>query len=308
MKHYSVMLSEAIDGLNIQSDGIYVDGTLGYAGHSSEILKKLTTGHLYAFDQDKEAINESKKRLGEISNNFTIIYSNFVDMKTKLAEQGITEVDGIILDLGLSSPQIDNQKRGFTFMNDAPLDMRMDLSNPFDAKQLVNTYSIEELTNIFYLYGEEKMSKTIAKKIVSERLKNEIKTTKELVRIIESAVGAKYFNKFHPERQIFQAIRIEVNSELTVLKRVLPDAIDLLKKGGRMCVITFHSLEDRTVKQMFKKESEIDELVKGLPNIPAKYLPKIKLVNKKPILPSAKELSENSRSKSAKLRIIERIK
>lgn len=308
MKHYSVMLSEAIDGLNIQSDGIYVDGTLGYAGHSSEILKKLTTGHLYAFDQDKEAINESKKRLGEISNNFTIIYSNFVDMKTKLAEQGITEVDGIILDLGLSSPQIDNQKRGFTFMNDAPLDMRMDLSNPFDAKQLVNTYSIEELTNIFYLYGEEKMSKTIAKKIVSERLKNEIKTTKELVRIIESAVGAKYFNKFHPERQIFQAIRIEVNSELTVLKRVLPDAIDLLKKGGRMCVITFHSLEDRIVKQMFKKESEIDELVKGLPNIPAKYLPKIKLVNKKPILPSAKELSENSRSKSAKLRIIERIK
>lgn len=308
MKHYSVMLSEAIDGLNIQSDGIYVDGTLGYAGHSSEILKKLTTGHLYAFDQDKEAINESKKRLGEISNNFTIIYSNFVDMKTKLAEQGITEVDGIILDLGLSSPQIDNQERGFTFMNDAPLDMRMDLSNPFDAKQLVNTYSIEELTNIFYLYGEEKMSKTIAKKIVSERLKNEIKTTKELVRIIESAVGAKYFNKFHPERQIFQAIRIEVNSELTVLKRVLPDAIDLLKKGGRMCVITFHSLEDRIVKQMFKKESEIDELVKGLPNIPAKYLPKIKLVNKKLILPSAKELSENSRSKSAKLRIIERIK
>lgn len=308
MKHYSVMLSEAIDGLNIQSDGIYVDGTLGYAGHSSEILKKLTTGHLYAFDQDKEAINESKKRLGEISNNFTIIYSNFVDMKTKLAEQGITEVDGIILDLGLSSPQIDNQERGFTFMNDAPLDMRMDLSNPFDAKQLVNTYSIEELTNIFYLYGEEKMSKTIAKKIVSERLKNEIKTTKELVRIIESAVGAKYFNKFHPERQIFQAIRIEVNSELTVLKRVLPDAIDLLKKGGRMCVITFHSLEDRIVKQMFKKESEIDELVKGLPNIPAKYLPKIKLVNKKPILPSTKELSENSRSKSAKLRIIERIK
>lgn len=308
MKHYSVMLSEAVDGLNIKSDGIYVDGTLGYAGHSSEILKKLTTGHLYAFDQDKEAINESKKRLGEISNNFTIIYSNFVNMKNKLEEQGITKVDGIILDLGLSSPQIDNKERGFTFMNDAPLDMRMDLSSPFDAKQVVNTYSIEELTNIFYLYGEEKMSKTIAKKIVSERLKKEIKTTKELVKIIESAVGAKYFNKNHPERQIFQAIRIEVNSELTVLKSVLPDAIDLLNKGGRMSVITFHSLEDRIVKQMFKKESEIDELVKGLPTIPEKYLPKIKLVNKKPILPSEKELSENSRSRSAKLRIIERIK
>ncbi len=308
MKHYSVMLSESIDGLKIKSDGIYVDGTLGYGGHSSEILKQLTTGHLYAFDQDKEAIENSKKRLSEISNNFTIIYSNFVNIKEKLAEQGIHKVDGIILDLGLSSPQIDNKERGFTFMSDAPLDMRMDLSNPVDAKKIINTYSIEELTNIFYLYGEEKMSKTIAKKIVSERLKKEIKTTKELVNIIESAVGAKYFNKSHPERQIFQAIRIEVNSELTVLKSVLPDAIDLLNKGGRMSVITFHSLEDRIVKQIFKKESEIDELVKGLPKIPEKYLPTIKLINKKPILPSEIEISENSRSKSAKLRIIERIK
>lgn len=308
MKHYSVMLSESIEGLNIKSDGIYIDGTLGYGGHSSEILKQLTTGHLYAFDQDKEAIEYSKKRLSEISNNFTIIYSNFVNMKEKLAEQGINKVDGIILDLGLSSPQIDNKERGFTFMSDAPLDMRMDLSNPLDAKKVVNTYSIEELTNIFYLYGEEKMSKTIAKKIVNERLNKEIKTTKELVKIIESAVGAKYFNKNHPERQIFQAIRIEVNSELTVLKKVLPDAIDLLNKGGRMSVITFHSLEDRIVKQLFKKESEIDELVKGLPKIPEKYFPKIKLVNKKPILPSEEEINENSRSKSAKLRIIERIK
>jgi len=308
MKHYSVMLSESIDGLKIKSDGIYVDGTLGYGGHSSEILKQLTTGHLYAFDQDKEAIENSKKRLSEISNNFTIIYSNFVNIKEKLAEQVIHKVDGIILDLGLSSPQIDNKERGFTFMSDAPLDMRMDLSNPVDAKKIINTYSIEELTNIFYLYGEEKMSKTIAKKIVSERLKKEIKTTKELVNIIESAVGAKYFNKSHPERQIFQAIRIEVNSELTVLKSVLPDAIDLLNKGGRMSVITFHSLEDRIVKQIFKKESEIDELVKGLPKIPEKYLPTIKLINKKPILPSEIEISENSRSKSAKLRIIERIK
>lgn len=308
MKHYSVMLSESIDGLKIKSDGIYVDGTLGYGGHSSEILKQLTTGHLYAFDQDKEAIENSKKRLSEISNNFTIIYSNFVNIKEKLAEQGIHKVDGIILDLGLSSPQIDNKERGFTFMSDAPLDMRMDLSNPVDAKKIINTYSIEELTNIFYLYGEEKMSKTIAKKIVSERLKKEIKTTKELVNIIESAVGAKYFNKSHPERQIFQAIRIEVNSELTVLKSVLPDAIDLLNKGGRMSVITFHSLEDRIVKQIFKKESEIDELVKGLPKIPEKYLPTIKLINKKPILSSEIEISENSRSKSAKLRIIERIK
>lgn len=308
VKHYSVMLSESIDGLNIKSDGIYVDGTLGYGGHSSEILKKLTTGHLYAFDQDKDAIKDSKERLSKISDNFTIIYSNFVNMKTKILEQGVEKVDGIILDLGLSSPQIDNKDRGFTFMTEAPLDMRMDTSNPTDAKKIINTYSIEELTNIFYLYGEEKMSKTIAKKIVSERLNKEIKTTKELVKIIESAVGAKYFNKNHPERQIFQAIRIEVNSELTVLKSVLPDAIDLLNKEGRMAVISFHSLEDRIVKQIFKKSSEVDELVKGLPEIPDEYKPKIKLINKKPILPSEKELSENSRSKSAKLRIIERIK
>ncbi len=307
MKHYSVLLNESIAGLNIKEDGIYVDATLGYGGHSSEILKRLTTGHLYAFDQDIEAINSSNERLSKISNNYTLIHSNFVNLTKELEQYGITKVEGIIFDLGLSSPQIDNKERGFTFMEDAPLDMRMDSSKEFDAKKVVNTYSIEELSKIFYLYGEEKMSKFIAKKIVSERLNKEIKTTKELVKIIESAVGAKYFNKFHPERQIFQAIRIEVNSELTVLSSVLPDAIDLLNKEGRICVITFHSLEDRIVKQLFKKESEIDDLVKGLPSIPLEYQPRIKLVNKKPILPSMEELNENSRSKSAKLRIIERV-
>ena len=228
-------------------------------------------------------------------------------MKEKLNELGIERVDGILFDLGLSSPQIDNVERGFTFMNEAPLDMRMDQTKDFSAMNVVNEYSVEELTNIFYLYGEEKMSKNIARKIVSEREKKKIETTTELVKIIESAVGAKYFNKSHPERQIFQAIRIEVNSELTVLKKILPDAIDLLNKNGRMSVITFHSLEDRIVKQFFKKESEVDDLVKGLPVIPEEYKPKIKLINKKPILPSDKELEENSRSKSAKLRIIERI-
>ena len=307
MKHYSVMLSESIEGLNIKEDGIYVDATLGYAGHSSEILKRLTTGHLYSFEQDEEAIKHSKEKLKKISNNFTIIYSNFVNMKEKLKEQGITKVDGILFDLGLSSPQIDNKDRGFTFMTDAPLDMRMDTSNEIDAKYIVNNYSIEKLSNIFFLYGEEKMSKIIAKKIVNERLKKEIKTTKELVKIIESAVGAKYFNKNHPERQIFQAIRIEVNGELDVLKDVLPDAINLLNKGGRISVITFHSLEDRIVKQIFKKDSDIDDLVKGLPVIPKEFQPKLKLINKKPILPSEEELNENSRSRSAKLRIVERI-
>ncbi|MGN1337639.1 MAG: 16S rRNA (cytosine(1402)-N(4))-methyltransferase RsmH [Candidatus Coprovivens sp.] len=307
MKHYSVMLNEAVAGLNIKPDGIYVDGTCGYAGHSSEVLKKLSSGHLYAFDQDEEAISYAKIKLDDISSNYTIIHSNFCDMKEKLNELGIERVDGILFDLGLSSPQIDNVERGFTFMNEAPLDMRMDQTKDFSAMNVVNEYSVEELTNIFYLYGEEKMSKNIARKIVSEREKKKIETTTELVKIIESAVGAKYFNKSHPERQIFQAIRIEVNSELTVLKKILPDAIDLLNKNGRMSVITFHSLEDRIVKQFFKKESEVDDLVKGLPVIPEEYKPKIKLINKKPILPSDKELEENSRSKSAKLRIIERI-
>ena len=307
MKHYSVMLNESIDGLDIKSDGIYVDATLGYGGHSSEILKKLDTGHLYCFDQDKEAIDYSKKRLSEIGDNFTIIKSNFVNLKDKLKEQGVEKVDGILFDLGLSSPQIDDPKRGFTFMQDAPLDMRMDTSNELTAKDVVNNYSIEELTNIFFVYGEEKMARVIAKKIASERINNEIKTTKELVHIIERAVGAKYFNKSHPERQIFQAIRIEVNSELSVLTSVLPDAISLLNKNGRISVITFHSLEDRIVKQIFKSNSEVDDLVKGLPDIPTSYLPKLRLINKKPILPSEDEIKENTRSKSAKLRIAERI-
>jgi len=307
MKHYSVMLNEAIEGLNIKSDGIYVDATLGYAGHSSEIIKKLNKGHLYGFDQDQEAIEYADKRLKEINNNYTIIHSNFVNLKTKLNELGITKVDGILFDLGLSSPQIDDASRGFTFMNDAKLDMRMDKTKNLTAKDIVNTYSALELSNIFFTYGEEKLSRIIANKIVEKRKNKEIETTKELVNIIAEAVGAKYFNKFHPERQIFQAIRIEVNNELNVLKDVLPDAINILNKGGRISVITFHSLEDRIVKQVFKKESEVNEIVKGLPEIPKEYLPKIKLINKKPILPSEKELKENSRSRSAKLRIIERV-
>ncbi len=307
MKHYSVLLNEAIDGLNIKEDGIYVDATLGYGGHSSEILKRIPKGNLYAFDQDEEAITYAKERLCQISDNFDIIYSNFRNLKVKLKEKGITKVDGILFDLGLSSPQIDNGQRGFSFQQDVILDMRMDLNNPFNAKELINSYSEEKLTDIFFTYGEEKMSRNIARRIVSERKNKEIETTKELVNIIEKAVGAKYFNKCHPERQIFQAIRIEVNKELTVLSEVLPDAIELLNNNGRISVITFHSLEDRIVKQEFKKMSEINELYKGLPDIPQEYMPKIKLINKKPILPSEEEIKENSRSKSAKLRIIERI-
>lgn len=307
MKHYSVMLKEIIDSLNIKSDGIYVDATLGYAGMSKEILKKLKTGKLICFDQDREAISYSKQVLEEIGGNFQIINTNFVNLKEELNKLGITKVDGIIFDLGFSSPQIDEDTRGFSFMKDAPLDMRMNLDSKVTAKDIVNDYSEEELWNIFFKYGEEKLSKVISKKIVSIRKENKITTTLELVEIIKQAVGANYFYKNHPERKIFQALRIEVNKELEVLEQVLPDAIDLLNKGGRISVITFHSLEDKIVKKIFKENSEIDEMVKGLPEIPKNYLPKIKLVNKKPITPSAEELQENSRSHSAKLRIIERV-
>lgn len=307
MKHYSVLLNESIEGLNIKKDGIYVDATLGYGGHSSEILKRIPEGHLYSFDQDEEAIAYSKERLSKISNNFDIIYSNFANLKEELLSRGVDKVDGILFDLGLSSPQIDNVDRGFTFQNDAKLDMRMDLNNSLTAEYVVNNYSLQELTNIFFTFGEENMSKVIAKKIVNDRTNKKIETTKELVDVIERTVGAKYFNKNHPERQIFQAIRIEVNSELAVLSKALPDAIDMLGEGGRISVITFHSLEDRIVKHVFKKECNIDDLVKGLPVIPVEYQPRIKLINKKPILPSEDEIKENSRSKSAKLRIIERI-
>ena len=304
MKHYSVMLNESIDGLNIKSDGIYVDATLGYGGHSREILKKLTTGHLYCFDQDKEAIEYSKDRLAGISDNYTIIYSNFVHLKEKLNEQGITKVDGILFDLGLSSPQIDDASRGFSFQKDSELDMRMDTTKSFSAKNVVNEYSYEELTRIFYQYGEERYSSSIAKSIIKNR---PIERTLELKNAITSGVPIKYALTNHPERKIFQAIRIEVNKELSVLEKVLPDAIDLLNKEGRIAVITFHSLEDRIAKQTFVKYSSIDPLVKGLPNIPEEYKPKIKLINKKPIIPSNEEIKINPRSKSAKLRIVERI-
>ena len=307
MKHYSVLLSESIEGLNIKQDGIYIDATLGYGGHSSEILKRIPKGHLYSFDQDKEAIEYSQERLSKIGDNFTIIHSNFVNMVEELSELGITKVDGIVFDLGLSSPQIDEKERGFSFMSDAPLDMRMNKEESTTAKDIVNDYSLEKLTEVFYSYGEEKMSRQIAKRIIDYRKDKKIETTKELVSIISSAVGAKYFNNNHPERNIFQAIRIEVNKELETLQTILPKAINLLNPKGRISVITFHSLEDRIVKKEFKKYSEVNELVKGLPEIPDEYKPLIKLVNKKPITPSDEELRENSRSKSAKLRIIERM-
>ena len=305
--HYSVLLNESIEGLNIKPDGIYVDATLGYAGHSSKILEKLTTGHLYAFDQDSKAVEYSFKKLDSISHdNFTIINSNFISLKEELNKLGVNKIDGILFDLGFSSPQIDDPSRGFSFMKDAPLDMRMNQDQKLSADDVINKYKEDELTNIFYKYAEEKYSRSIAKGIVNNR---PIKTTMELVNVISKSVPTNYYVKKHPEREIFQAIRIEVNKELDVLQGVLPDAIDMLNKHGRICVITFHSLEDRIVKQEFKKNSQIDSLVSGLKEdeIPDEFKPKLNLINKKPIEASEKELKENSRSKSAKLRIVERV-
>ena len=302
--HYSVLKEELLEGLNIQDGKIYVDATIGYAGDSKEILKQIPNGFLYGFDQDKKAVEYSTSALTKIGNNFKIFNTNFVNMDETFEKIGIKEVDGIIFDLGFSSPQIDDEKRGFSFMHDGPLDMRMS-SEGKSAKDIINEYSENELAEIFFKYGEEKLSRVIGKNIKKES--KDISSTLELVEVIKNATGANYFYKNHPERKIFQALRIEVNEELTVLESILPKAIKRLKKGGRIAVITFHSLEDRIVKNIFKKYSDIDPLVKGLKDIPEEYKPLIKLVNKKPILPSQKELEENSRSRSAKLRIIERI-
>ncbi len=301
--HISVLLEEAIEGLNIKEDGVYVDATLGYAGHSKEIHKRLKRGFLFAFDQDDRAIEYSSKVFKD-SQNVILIHSNFVNLKEELNSRGITGVDGIIFDLGLSSPQIDDETRGFSFMKDAELDMRMNKDNSFSAKNVVNNYDLGRLIDIFFQYGEERYSKAIAKNILNNR---PINTTLELVDVIKGSVPKKYFLTHHPERQIFQAIRIEVNNELKVLESVLPEAINLLNPGGRISVITFHSLEDRITKQIFNKFSSVPDIVKGLPNIPDEFKPKIKLINKKPILPSDEEMEKNSRSKSAKLRIIERV-
>ena len=308
MKHYSVLLNETLENLNIKEDGLYVDATMGYAGHSKEILKIIKRGFLFAFDQDKEAIDYSDGFLKQIGDNYKIFHTNFANLKKTLAKENIFQVDGILFDLGFSSPQIDDSARGFSFMNDAKLDMRMNQEQKLNAYEVINCYSQDALVKIFFEYGEEKLSKVIAKKIVEYRKNKKVNTTLELVEIIKSAVGSNYFFKTHPERKIFQAIRIEVNSELEVLKKVLPEAISILKPGGRICVITFHSLEDRIVKRILKNASEVDDIVKGLPQIPQEYKPLIKLVNKKPILPSAEELRQNSRSRSAKLRVGERMK
>ena len=307
-KHISVLLEESISSLNLKENSIIVDCTLGYGGHSSNILARIKKGFLFAFDQDSEAIRHSTDRLNAVGTNFTIIKSNFVHLKEKLKEQGVDKVDGVLFDLGVSSPQLDEKERGFSYHEDARLDMRMDKDNPLSAYEVVNNYSKEQLANIFYKYGEDKFSNNIAKKIVEYRQNKKIETTLELVEIIKTAVPMKFRIDKHPARQIFQAIRIEVNNELGVIEPAINQALDLLNVGGRVAVITFHSLEDRLVKSIFKEKCAIDPKLKGMPNIPAEYLPDFELVVNKAINPSEEEIKNNPRARSAKLRVIERIK
>lgn len=306
MKHKSVLLEESIENLNILENGVYIDATLGFGGHSLEILKRNKKGFLFAFDQDSEAIKYSMERLSGY-NNFKIIKDNFSNMKKRLLEEGVSKVDGILFDIGVSSMQLDEDYRGFSYHNDARLDMRMDTDNPFSAYNVVNEYSYYELVRVLRDYGEEKYASSIARNIIKTREVKNIETTLELVEIIKKSMPMRELRDGHPARKTFQAIRIEVNHELEVLESGLEQAIDLLSVGGRLCVITFHSLEDRMVKRIFKKYSEVDSKFAKLPCVPEEYMPKLKIISKG-ITPSTYELNENNRARSSRLRVVEKIK
>ena len=311
-KHVTVLLNEAVAGLNIRPDGTYVDATLGGGGHSSAILNQLTTGRLYSFDQDQTAIRYNQQHLKKFIDDgrSILIEDNFRNLGTALAKNGVKSVDGIVYDLGVSSPQFDDAQRGFSYKLDAPLDMRMNQQQALSAMNVVNEWPYEKLVKILYRYGEERFAKQIARKIERRRESKPIKTTFELVDVIKEAIpAAARRHGGHPAKKPFQAIRIAVNDELGALEDSLEQALELLNVGGRISVITFQSLEDRLVKTMFhEKVSLADELPPGLPVIPPEMQPKFKLINKKPILPSQEELANNHRAHSAKLRIIERIK
>lgn len=308
-EHSSVLRAESIEGLKIKSDGIYVDGTLGAGGHSEQIVKQLTTGHLIAFDQDEEAIEAAKKRLSPYHEKITFIHANFRFIKDILDEKGIDRVDGFLFDLGVSSPQLDHKERGFSYHHDAPLDMRMDQSQELSGYQVVNEYSYNELVSIFFKYGEEKFSKQIARRIELKRKEQPIKTTFELVEIIKEAIPAAARRKGgHPAKRIFQAIRIAVNDELEAFYDVLHQVAEKVSIGGRISVITFHSLEDRLCKQAFKKWSSVPPLPRNFPVVPETSQPPFKLITRKPITATEDELSQNRRARSAKLRIVEKVK
>ncbi len=302
------MLEEVIAGLNIRSDCIYVDCTLGGAGHAAEILKRLTTGFLYCFEQDEYAIARADAVLKNISDRYLIFHDNFVNLKSRLRAENVSKVDGILYDLGVSSFQLDIGERGFSYNQDAKLDMRMDASQSLSAYDVVNSWSYEDLKKIFYQYGEERFAPRVAKKIVLEREKKPITTTLELAEIIKEAIPAFARRKGgHPARKVFQALRIAVNRELEVFEESLTDALSFLNEGGRIAVLTFHSLEDRICKRIFKSKTEI-ETPRGLPVRAEEMQTEFRLVNKKPLTPSAEEVEKNHRAKSAKLRIIEKIK
>ena len=308
--HVTVLLHETIDYLDVKPDGVYVDATLGGAGHSEYLLSKLSPkGHLYAFDQDATAIEHAKKRLAPYIEKgmVTFVQDNFRHLKLQLEKLGVDEIDGICYDLGVSSPQLDERERGFSYKQDAPLDMRMNRHAEFSAYQVVNDYDYHDLVRIFFKYGEDKFSKQIARKIEQARQIKPIETTTELAEIIKSAKPAKELKKKgHPAKQIFQAIRIEVNDELGAADESIQQAIDMLAVDGRISVITFHSLEDRLTKQLFKEASTVD-VPKGLPFIPDDLKPKLELISRKPILPSAEELEMNNRAHSAKLRVARKV-
>ena len=305
--HYSVLLAETIEQLHVRPEGIYVDGTLGGGGHACEVCRRLTTGHFYGIDQDDAAVEAAGKRLEPFGGKVTILRNNYCNMKTALAERGVTKVDGIVLDLGVSSYQLDESERGFSYRFDAPLDMRMDRRQRTTAKDIINRYSENELYRIIRDYGEDRFARNIAKHIVAAREKKPVETTFELNEIIRAAIPARMRKDGHPSKQTFQAVRIECNRELEVLRDSLDEFTEMLNPGGRLCVITFHSLEDRIVKTAFKKNENPCTCPPEFPVCVCGKVPKGRVVTKKPILPGEKELAENSRSKSAKLRVFEAV-
>lgn len=306
-KHYSVLLDESVDALNIHSDGIYADGTMGGGGHSELILQR-GARMLVGIDQDEEAIAASKARLAGFGEKLVPVNRNFSEIKSILAELGIDGIDGAVLDLGVSSYQLDNAQRGFSYMHDAPLDMRMNRNAELSAYEVVNEYTEEELTRIFYEYGEEKWSKRIAKFIVDRRRNAAIETTGELTEIVKAAIPKKArMDGGHPAKRVFQAIRIEVNGELRILEQAVRDFVDVLRPGGVLSIITFHSLEDRIVKKTFAQLAEGCTCPKSFPVCVCGNKPKVKVITRKPVLPSERELEENSRSKSAKLRVARKL-
>lgn len=308
--HVTVLLNEAVANLQVASDGQYVDCTLGGGGHTGKILTELQTGQLFSFDQDQAAITFNQQQYANeiAAGRLTLVHDNFRELASELDAHGVSNVDGILYDLGVSSPQFDDAKRGFSYRYDAPLDMRMDQSQELSAKAVVNEWAYQDLVRIFYRYGEEHFAKQIARKIEQHRQDAPIETTEQLVEVIKEGIpAAARRHGGHPAKKVFQAIRIAVNDELGALEQSLEQALTRLNPGGRICVITFQSLEDRLVKTMFKEKSSLPELPAGLPVIPDDMKPDFKLITRKPILPSESELTENHRAHSAKLRVIERV-